>query len=92
MQRRTFLAASLAASAAAMGRGVRAESEVIGPREFYQLRCYRMQTGPQTQLTERYFGDALIPALGRLGMGPVGAFKLDIGPEILAELATAELW
>jgi len=81
MQRRTFLAASLASSAAAMGRGVQAESEVVGTREFYQLRCYRMQTGPQTQLTEKYFGEALIPALGRLGMGPVGAFKLDIGPE-----------
>jgi len=81
MQRRTFLTTSLAASAAAMGRGVQAESEAIGTREFYQLRCYRMQTGPQTQLTERYFGEALIPALGRMGMGPVGAFKLDIGPE-----------
>jgi hypothetical protein len=81
MQRRTFLAASLAASAAALGRGVQAESKVVGTREFYQIRCYRMQSGPQTQLTEKYFAEALIPALGRLGMGPVGAFRLDLGPE-----------
>jgi NIPSNAP len=81
MQRRKFLAASLAATAAAIGRGATAEAQGSSSREFYQLRCYRMQTGPQTQITEKYFGDALIPALGRLGMGPVGAFKLDIGPE-----------
>ncbi len=81
MQRRTFLAASLAASAAAVGRGVPAEAQTEGVREFYQIRRYHMQSGPQTQLTEKYFAEALIPALGRLGMGPVGAFKLDIGPE-----------
>ncbi len=40
-----------------------------------------MQTGPQTKLTESYIADALIPALNRLGIAPVGAFHLDIGPE-----------
>jgi hypothetical protein len=30
---------------------------------------------------ESYFGDALIPALARKGMGPIGAFKVDVGPE-----------
>ena len=50
-------------------------------REFYQLRRYGMQMGPQTALAESYFGDALIPALTRMGLGPIGAFKLDFGPE-----------
>jgi hypothetical protein len=81
MQRRTFLAASLAASAAAVGRGVPAEAQTGAAREFYQIRRYHLQSGPQAQITERYFAEALIPAVGRLGMGPVGAFKLDIGPE-----------
>ena len=81
MQRRTFLAASLAASAAAVGRGVPAEAQMGEAREFYQLRSYHLQSGPQTQMTEKYFAEALIPALGRLGMGPVGAFHLDLGPE-----------
>ena len=40
-----------------------------------------MQSGPQTSLTESYFGNALIPALARMGMGPIGAFRLEIGPE-----------
>jgi hypothetical protein len=50
-------------------------------REFYQLRKYELRNGAQTALTQGYFERALIPALGRLGMGPVGAFKLDIGPQ-----------
>jgi hypothetical protein len=51
------------------------------PRDFYQLRQYKLQAGPQTALAEHYFSEALIPALTRLGLGPVGAFKVDIGPE-----------
>jgi hypothetical protein len=50
-------------------------------REFYLLRKYTLQTGAQLQLTQDYFANALIPALNRMGMTPVGAFKLDIGPE-----------
>ena len=49
--------------------------------EFYQLRKYTLRNGPQLALTQGYFEKALIPALNRLEMGPVGAFKLDIGPE-----------
>ncbi len=52
-----------------------------GKPEFYQLRRYHLQSGPQTHLAEQYFADALIPALKRLGLGPVGAFRLTIGPE-----------
>jgi hypothetical protein len=52
-----------------------------GAQEFYQLRKYALRNGPQPALCQGYFERALIPALGRLGMGPVGAFKLDVGPE-----------
>jgi hypothetical protein len=38
-------------------------------------------TGQETHLTEHYFADALIPALTRLGFGPVGAFSVYLGPE-----------
>ena len=51
------------------------------PREYYELRKYFMQNGSQTKLTESYVSGALIPALNRLGMSPVGAFNLTIGPE-----------
>ena len=51
------------------------------PREFYQLRRYHLISGAQLKLTESYFADALIPALTRIGMGPIGAFSITIGPE-----------
>ncbi len=79
MQRRRFLAASLAASAFALHAQTSAPASK--PREFYLLRRYSLRSGPQTALTERYFADALIPALGRLGLGPVGTWKLEYGTE-----------
>jgi hypothetical protein len=81
MERRHFLAASLATSAIAIASDLAAQPSMAPNREFYQLRRYSLKSGPQLKLTESYFGDALIPALARMGMDPVGAFKLDIGPE-----------
>ena len=81
MDRRNFLAGSLAASAVALGQNANAQAAPSQGREFYLLRRYSLENGPQGGLTEHYIGDALIPALARRNMGPVGAFKLDIGPE-----------
>jgi hypothetical protein len=81
MERRRFLAASIAASAFAMADDTVAQAPASRSREFYLLRRYTLQNGSQTGLTENYIGEALIPALTRQGMGPVGAFRLDIGPE-----------
>jgi hypothetical protein len=86
MERRQFLAASLAASALAATRNAAAQTpggsaSATHTREYYQLRRYSLQSGPQLKLTESYFGDALIPALNRIGMNPIGAFKIDIGPQ-----------
>jgi hypothetical protein len=86
VERRHFLAASIAASTlAAAGETVvqasATEAAASRRREFYQLRRYNLLSGEQLKLTESYFSGALIPALARLGLGPVGAFRLDIGPE-----------
>ena len=82
MQRRDFLTTSLAASALTLTQQASAQSSTpTKPREFYEIRKYHMQTGPQTKPTESYVAEALIPALNRLGIAPVGAFHLDIGPE-----------
>jgi hypothetical protein len=82
MERRQFIAASVAASAVTLaGDGAAQSGPAASSREFYQLRRYALQSGPQTKLTESYFGEALIPALARMGMGPVGAFSLEFGPE-----------
>jgi len=49
--------------------------------EYYELRKYQFQSGPQTKLLQGYVENALIPALNRLGFSPIGAFNLDLGPE-----------
>ncbi|MGA7339473.1 MAG: NIPSNAP family protein [Terracidiphilus sp.] len=81
MERRQFLAASLATSAVALAGEASAQTTPARAREFYQLRRYSLMSGPQLKLTENYFSNALIPALARMGLGPVGALRLDIGPE-----------
>lgn len=89
MHRRSFLASGLTLSAAAATSGVPLSlaqsptpSPTAGaPREFYELRRYHLTSGPQTALAEAYFKDALIPALNRLGLTPIGAFRLDVGPD-----------
>jgi hypothetical protein len=77
MQRRKFLASSIAASALTQ---LRAQPQQ-GVREYYELRRYHLQSGPQQKLTNDYVANALIPALNRLEMKPIGAFNLDIGVE-----------
>lgn len=88
MQRRQFLAASLASSAAALTPRAFASSAGDGQQtasshggDFYQIRRYQLTTGPQGKLTQSFFNDALIPAVGRMGMGPVGAFQLEYGSQ-----------
>ena len=81
MQRRRFLASSFATSALALAGKSGAQATAAKPREYYELRKYLMQSGPQTKLTENYLSAALIPALNRLGMSPIGVFSVTIGPE-----------
>lgn len=81
MQRRQFLSASLASSTLAFAQRGTAQSSTAHAREYYLIRRYSLVNGPQTQLTERYFADALIPALTRMGLGPIGAYSLAYGPE-----------
>lgn len=84
MNRRHFVTASLASSVSALAAQTASDTGMGSSgnaREFYHLRRYQFQMGPQTAMAERYFAEALLPALGRLGLGQVGVFKLDIGPE-----------
>ena len=75
MKRRQFLAASLAAPALAAQ-----QTEGGKSREYYLLRRYQLQSGPQQKLADRFFAEALIPGLNRLGISPVGVFTVSIGP------------
>ncbi|HME00800.1 MAG TPA: NIPSNAP family protein [Terriglobia bacterium] len=85
MKRRGFLASSLAASALAGttpsvdARGPDAAPAAAG-REYYELRRYLLRRGPQQKLIDDFYRDAAIPAMNRLGINPVGAFSVTIGP------------
>src|SRR5277367_2027215 len=86
MNRRNFLSASLTASMAPVAATATADaqSSVSSPNptaEYYDLRRYQLISGPGTRLTENHFAGALIPALNRLGIGPVGAFSIYFGPD-----------
>src|SRR3977135_1854405 len=86
MERRKFLASSLAASALAVtttgSYAEAAQGAMQGKgREFYQLRRYHLNSGPQRKLCDDFFRDALVPTLNRLAISPIGVFDLSIGPE-----------
>ena len=81
MERRRFIATSLATSAMALAGEAPAQAQASPAREFYQIRRYDLMSGPQLKLTENYFSNALLPALTRMGLGPVGALRLDFGPQ-----------
>jgi hypothetical protein len=103
MQRRRFLQSSISASALALaGTQSKAQPQAPGARQYYELRQYKLESGPQGKLTNDYLEHALIPALNRMGMTEVGAFNLYLGPETptiyllipansLEALVTAEL-
>jgi hypothetical protein len=85
IERREFVRSALVtavASSAAFGAEPDGKAPTEARQEFYQLRTYTLRTGPQLALTQGYFETALVPALTRLEMAPVGVFKLDIGPEM----------
>ena len=69
---------SLAASAVALS--ATSAPAATPKRPYFELRRYALTSGP-SKVSDTYFADAMIPALNRLGIPAVGAFKLDIGPD-----------
>jgi hypothetical protein len=83
MKRRTFVKSSVAAcltGAVALPRTASAAEAETHAREYYELRIYTLKDGKQPLLDD-YLSKAFLPALGRLGIGPVGVFteKADAG-------------
>jgi hypothetical protein len=72
MERRSFIQASLASTCAVAAPASLLAAENQGGA-VYELRSYSLKAAKQPIL-EAYLGKALLPALKRLGIGPVGAF------------------
>jgi hypothetical protein len=85
MKRREFLTSSVAAAGlGALLAGPNADAQETGApvaREFYELRLYHLRRGPRTELFDRFYREAKIPALNRAGVERVGVFNLAIGPD-----------
>jgi hypothetical protein len=81
MKRRTFLKASLAAPALAGTLEASAAEKPTAAREFYELRLYRLRRGPKQKVFDDFYRDAAIPAMNRIGLGPIGVFGVMYGPD-----------
>lgn len=85
LPRRTFLKTTLASAAVTVTAKLPAEPTAGDPREYYELRCYRLKAGTRLKadadpaLLDGYLENALLPALENRGIANVGAFtELDI--------------
>jgi hypothetical protein len=84
MKRRAFLQSSLVlAGGGAVVSSLAAPAEEAGaaPREFYELRLYRLRRGPQQELFDKFWREAAVPACNRADVARVGVFSVMIGPE-----------
>src|SRR5437868_1967965 len=84
MKRREFLKSSLAAASAGALTTMNlsaAEKGESSAREFYELRLYHLRRGPKQKLFDDFYRDAAIPAMNRIGIGPIGAFSVMYGPD-----------
>jgi hypothetical protein len=86
MERRAFLAASTAAALAhpqplAAAPATAGQPAPGGSPVLLELRRYRLRSGPMAARFSAYAKDALVPALGRAGHSPVGAWNVSFGPQ-----------
>jgi len=87
MERRNFVASTVAA---VLGPGLGTASGSAGPApeavakdgpRLFELRSYLFRFGPMESRFAEYAKVALVPALNRAGVRPVGAFTVAIGSE-----------
>ncbi len=86
MKRRDFMAATCLAGLAPLGSVAAAASAEGAGKELYDLRLCRLASAEKQEALNAFLGKALIPALNRIGIGPVGVFKMmegDVADEYL---------
>jgi len=86
MKRRDFLKSTAVAAGltglASTLPSFGAEPDSTAPaREFYELRRYQFRNGPMVKRFEDYVTNAAVPAMGRMGVGPIGVFTPNGGPD-----------
>lgn len=85
MKRRQFIQNSFLAPALASATPLFAAealaADAAPAREFYELRLYHLRRGPKQKLFDDFLRDAALPAMKRVGAGPVGVFNVMTGQD-----------
>jgi len=85
MKRRDFVATSVGASLAPVSEASQAGGATTTagkpPPQLLELRHYRLRFGPMEARFAEYQKGVLLPALNRLGIKPVGAWSVAVGPD-----------
>lgn len=66
-------AGSQAATRPSMDAGEKAKGE------YYELRLYHLRRGPEQERMTSFLRDAWLPAMKRIGVGPIGVFEVLVG-------------
>lgn len=77
MKRREFIAASCLAGAAGLSQAVQGASTATGGKLYLELRQYHFDSAENRDHFDAFLHQAAIPALNRMGIKPVGAFKME---------------
>jgi hypothetical protein len=77
MKRREFIAASCLAGAVGLSQAVKGVPAPADGKLYLELRQYHFASAEKRDLFDAFLFQAAIPALNRLGVKPVGAFKLE---------------
>ena len=80
MKRRQFLAASVGAMATMKTLATARGKDSPVQREYLELRLYHTHVGAKKNLVGDFLRDVEIPAMNRIGVGPVGVFNAVYGP------------
>ncbi len=85
MKRREFLTGAIGTAAslpiiASMSSSAAAAKGEDGRQEYFELRKYRLHVGTKKNLLGDFLRKVGIPAMNRIGIGPVGIFNAMYGP------------
>ena len=80
MNRREFLTTTGAAGMAGMSSLAAGADADAGGREYFEFRQYHLHTGSKKNQVGNFLREAGIPAMNRIGIGPVGVFQAKYGP------------
>jgi hypothetical protein len=80
MNRRNFMTAALAGLATSKAPAASGSPATASSRQFFELRQYYLRTGSNKGRVGKFFREAGIAALNRIGVNPVGVFETMYGP------------